>query len=290
MVSKDAELPLARQCKLVGISRSSWYYRAVVESAENLVLARELDGLHLQRPYLGSRQLTAQLRRQGRRVNRKRVSRLMKRLGIEASYPKKRTSKPAVGHTLYPYLLTNMTPDRPNQAWAADITYIPMAKGFCYLMAIMDVYSRKILSWQLSNTLDSRFCTAALNDALERYGIPEIFNTDQGAQFTAHAFTRILVAHGVRISMDATGRWIDNVFIERFWRTIKYEEVYLHAYDDLRVARRQIEAYITYYNHQRPHSSLGTQTPDEVYHQPTSILEAIGNTPQGFALNSRPCS
>lgn len=254
------------------------------------MLLRQLDELHLQRPYLGSRQLTAQLRRQGQRVNGKRVSRLMRLMGIEASYPKRGTSKPAAGHAIYPYLLSDLRPDRPNQVWAADITYIPMAKGFCYLMAIMDVYSRKILSWQLSNTLDSRFCTSALKDALARYGTPEIFNTDQGAQFTALSFTSILETYSVRISMDAKGRWPDNVFIERFWRTLKYEEVYLHAYDDLKHARSQLEAYIGYYNRQRPHSSLNQQTPEEVYHQAKSTPGVRANLSSGFALTSRPCS
>lgn len=215
---------------------------------------------------MGSRRITDELGDKGLVINRKRVQRLMRLMGIAAIYPKPSTSKAAKGHKIYPYLLRGLEPERPNQVWVADITYLPMARGFAYLAAIMDLYSRKILSWQLSNSLDPRFCVTALTEALTKYGLPNIFNTDQGAQFTARAFASVLEQHGVQISMDGKGRWIDNVFIERFWRSLKYEEVYLVAYDDLIEARAGLDRYFGYYNCKRRHTSLSKQTPDEVYY------------------------
>ena len=290
MIDKDAVLPIVKQCQLLGVSRSSVYYQPRNVSDEDLTLMRLLDELHLARPFLGSRRLVDELKDRGVPANRKRVQRLMRLMGIEAAYPKPRTSMAGKGHKLYPYLLRDLGVERANQVWVADITYIPMARGFCYLVAIMDLYSRSILSWQLSNTLDVRFCIAALEQALERYGSPEMFNTDQGAQFTAQAFTCILEQQGIRISMDGKGRWVDNVFIERFWRTLKYEEVYLYAYDDLNHARAGIKHYITYYNRERRHSSLGRKTPDEVYSASVNVKPPTLAVPRGTALTTRPCS
>ena len=251
---------------------------------------RLLDELHLARPFLGSRRLVDELKDRGFPTNRKRVQRLMRLMGIETTYPKPRTSMPDKAHKLYPCLLRDLEVIRANQVWVADITYIPMARGFCYLVAIMDLYSRSILSWWLSNTLDVRFCVAALEEALESYGTPEIFNTDQGAQFTAQAFTCVLEQHSIRISMDGKGRWVDNVFIERFWRSLKYEEVYLYAYDDLEHAREGIRRYMTYYNRERRHSSLARQTPDEVYTTSINVQPPTLAIPKGTALTPRPCS
>ena len=214
----------------------------------------------------------------------------MRRMGITAVYPKPRTSKAAKGHKIYPYLLRGLELRKPNQVWVADITYLPMSKGFCYLIAIMDLHSRKILSWQLSNSLDPRFCVTALEEALTTYGAPEIFNTDQGAQFTSQTFTSVLDQHGVRISMDGKGRWIDNVFIERFWRSLKYEEVYLYAYDDLSEARASLERYFGYYNSKRRHSSLGKQTPEAVYGETTSNPKRFNPMMLVGAVTPRPCS
>lgn len=290
MMDKDSELSVMKQCQLLGISRSWVYYQPAPVSAEDLQLMRLLDELHLARPFLGSRRLVDELKDRGFHVNRKRVQRLMRLMGIEASYPKPRTSRAAKKHKVYPYLLRDLSVERVNQVWVADITYLPMARGFCYLGAIMDLYSRKILSWRVSNTLDLRFCVAALEEALETYGNPEIFNTDQGAQFTAQAFTRVLEQHGVRISMDGKGRWIDNVFIERFWRSLKYEEVYLYAYDDLNHAKQGIKHYITYYNSERRHSSLNKKTPDEVYTTSLNVKLPTLATPKATALTPRPCS
>jgi putative transposase len=226
---------------------------------------RLMDEIHLKRPFVGSRRMVDELRDEGMLVNRKRVQRLMRLMGIEAIYPKPRTSRAAKGHKLYPYLLQDLKIDKANQLWSADITYLPMARGFSYLVAIMDVYSRKILSWRLANTMDTSFCLAALEDAISSFASPEIFNSDQGAQFTSDLFTTKLKQHGIKISMDGKGRWIDNVFIERFWKSLKYEEVYLHAYDDLWQANVSIQAYMDYYNQKRRHSSLGRRTPNEVY-------------------------
>ena len=258
---------------------------------------RAIDAIHLARPFLGSRRIADELGDRGFTVNRKRVQRLMKLMGIAVIYPKPSTSKAARGHKVYPYLLRSSKPEPPNQVWVADITYLPMAKGFAYLVAIMDLYSREILSWRLSNSLDLRFCIAALEEALDQHGVPDIFNTDQGAQFASQAFTSVLEIHGVRISMvraaprrDGKGRWIDNVFIERFWRTLKYEEVYLYAYSDLSEARTGLDHYVRYYNRERRHSSLGKQTPDEVYYDATSTqLQSVSPTSGSWALTPRSC-
>ncbi len=288
MVDKQAHLSMVKQCELLGISRSNIYYEPMPVSEEDLQAMRLIDQLHLKRPFLGSRRMVDELDAHGMKVNRKRAQRLM---SIQVIYPKPRTSLPAKGHVVYPYLLNDLIVERANQVWVSDITYIPMAKGFAYLMTIMDLYSRKVLSWRLSNSSDAGFCIEALKEALELHAPPEIFNTDQGAQFTADAFTHVLKQHDVRISMDGKGRWIDNVFIERFWRSVKYEEVYLHAYKDLREARAGISRYIAYYNTGRRHSSLDKRTPDEVYHLFVSDRpELAPPLPAPGALTPRPCS
>ena len=265
MVDTAAPVSLTRQCELLRISRSSCYYEPVGDNAEDLALMRRIDELYLARPFLGSRRLSHALRLQGIMANRKRVQRLMRLMGLEAVYPKPRTSEAAPEHTKYPYLLRYRTIDRPNQVFAADITYIPMRHGFLYLVAVMDWYSRRVVAWRLSNTMDSGFCVAAVADAIAAFGAPTIFNTDQGSQFTDDAFTAPLLAQGVKVSMDGKGRWMDNVFIERLWRSLKHEEVYLHAYDSISEARARIGAYIDYYNNERPHQALGYQTPDAFY-------------------------
>jgi putative transposase len=257
-------LSVVRQCALLSISRSSVYYQPVPASQENLELMRLIDQQYLERPFYGSRRMTVWLRNQGYGVNRKRVRRLMGIMGLRAIYRRPRTSQPAPGHQVYPYLLRGVAITQPNQVWTADITYIPMARGFLYLVAIMDWYSRYVLSWQLSNTLEVDFCIEALEEAL-RNGQPEIFNTDQGAQFTSQAFTGLLEQHGVRVSMDGKGRYTDNLFIERLWRSLKYEEVYLKAYAGGREARAGIGGYFDFYNLERPHQALGYQTPAEVF-------------------------
>ncbi len=240
------------------------YYQPVPASQENLELMRLIDRQYLERPFYGSRRMTAWLRNQGYRVNRKRVRRLMGIMGLRAIYRRPRTSQPAPGHQVYPYLLSDVAITRPNQVWTADITYIPMARGFLYLVAIMDWYSRYVLAWRLSNTLEADFCVEALEEAL-RTGVPEIFNTDQGAQFTSQTFTGLLEQHGVRVSMDGKGRYTDNLFIERLWRSLKYEEVYLKAYAGGKEARAGIRGYFDFYNLERPHQALGYQTPAEVF-------------------------
>lgn len=267
MIDKESELSVVKQCQLLKVNRSSLYYEAVVVSDENLALMRVIDELTLERPYLGSRSMVDRLSDKGFVINRKRVQRLMRLMGIEAIYPKPKTSMRNKQHRIYPYLLRDLVITKVNQVWVTDITYIPMARGFCYLVAIMDLFSRKILSWRLSNTLDTRFCTEALEHALNNYPKPEIFNTDQGAQFTSQDFTSILKQHDIHISMDGKGRWVDNVFIERFWRSLKYEEVYLRAYSDLKEAKHFISLYIYDYNQTRRHSSLDRQTPNQVYTQ-----------------------
>jgi len=258
-------LSVSRQCSLVGISRSSYYYEPAGESALNLQLMRLIDAEYLKTPWYGSRQMARRLRQLGHNVNRKRVRRLMGLMGIEAVYRKPRTSVPGDGHRIYPYLLRDVEVTRPNQVWCSDVTYIPMPRGFMYFVAVMDWYSRKVLSWRLSNTLDASFCVEALEDAMGRYGKPEIFNTDQGSQFTSLEFTEVLGKAGVRISMDGKGRWMDNVFIERLWRSLKYECVYLNAFETGSEARAGIGDWVAYYNGERPHSSLGGLTPDDVY-------------------------
>jgi len=274
--SRHPSLSVVRQCKLLDISRSGLYYQPVVVSQEDLTLMKMIDRQYLATPFYGARRIAAWLKNQGYRVNRKRVRRLMRIMGLKAIYRHPRTSQPAPGHKIYPYLLSGMEITRPNQVWAADITYIPMARGFLYLVAIIDWYSRYVLSWRLSNTLDDSFCVEALEEAL-RKGRPDIFNTDQGAQFTGEAFTGLLERHGVRISMDGKGRYSDNLFIERLWRTVKYEEVYLKAYQDGRDARAGIGDYFRFYNAERPHQALGYRTPAEVF---TSIL--VENTQGGM--------
>jgi len=261
---RHPSLSVVRQCKLLDISRSSLYYKSIGVSHDDLTLMKLIDRQYLATPFYGARKIAAWLKSQGQRVNRKRVRRLMCVMGLKAIYRRPRTSKPAAGHKIYPYLLSGLKITRPNQVWAADITYIPMARGFLYLVAIIDWYSRYVLSWRLSNTLDAGFCVEALEEAL-RKGKPEIFNTDQGAQFTSEAFTGLLEQHGVRISMDGKGSYNDNLFIERLWRTVKYEEVYLKAYPDGRDARISLGNYFRFYNTERPHQALGYRTPAEVF-------------------------
>ncbi len=290
MIDKQADLSITKQCTLLGVSRSTAYYQPLSIPNEDLQIMRLIDEIHLARPFLGSRRLVDELRERDLWVNRKRVQRLMRVMDIRAIYPKPRTSRPAVGHKIYPYLLNDVSIERPNQVWAADITYLPMAAGFAYLVAIMDVYSRKILSWRLSNSMDTLFCLDALKEAFELYGSPEVFNSDQGAQFTSTVFTSVLEESGVRISMDGKGCWIDNVFIERFWRSVKYEEVYLHAYADLVEARGGLSSYVEYYNSERRHSSLDRCTPDEVYDEGVGFQEFIPVVAASGAVTSRPCS
>jgi len=259
-------LSLSRQCQLVGVSRSSFYYKPIQVKPEDLELMRQIDEQYLKTPFYGSRSMTKHFRRLGHKINRKRVQRLMRLMGIEAVYPRPRTSKPHAGHKIYPYLLRNLTIDRPNQVWAADITYIPLRRGFMYLVAVMDWYSRKVLSWRLSNTLDADFCVSALEEAIRLYGRPEIFNTDQGSQFTSHVFTKVLKDNDIRISMDGRGNFRDNIFIERLWWTVKYQYLYLHAFNDGAELRQGLRDWFRFYNKERFHQSLDDKTPDEVYY------------------------
>ena len=261
----DPALPVVAQCRLLKVARSTLYYRPVPVSADDLAVMRRIDELHLAWPFYGSRRMAAVLRREGWEVNRKRAKRLMRVMGIEALYQKPNTSKGHPEHKVYPYLLRGLTIDRPNQVWCADITYIPMAKGFVYLVAVMDWFSRRVLSWRLSITMETDFCVEALREATERYGQPEIFNTDQGVQFTSAAFVDELAGRGVRISMDGKGRYLDNIFIERLWRSLKYEEVYIKAYGSVPEARRNIGEWLAFYNDVRPHQSLEYRTPREVF-------------------------
>jgi putative transposase len=256
MIDSGSEASIFRQCQLMRLSRSSYYYQGKGESPQNLELMRVIDEQYLKTPWYGSRQMARHLRRQGHNVNRKRIKRLMQKMGIEALYQKPRTSDPHPAHRIFPYLLRGMTIDRPNQVWCTDITYIPIRQGFLYLVAIMDWYSRKVLAWRLSNTLDTGFCIEALEEALEKYGKPDIFNTDQGCQFTSMEFTDVLKGAGVGISMDGKGRWMDNVFIERLWRSLKYECVYLQAFENGTETREGIGGWIRYYNSERPHSEV----------------------------------
>jgi putative transposase len=264
-MDREHRLPISRQAELLGLSRSSVYYKPVGASAEDLRLMRRLDELHLELPFAGSRMLRDLLKAEGSKVGRLHVSTLMRSMGIEAIYRRRNTSQPRPDHTVFRYLLRKLTIDRPNQVWAADLTYIPMARGFVYLVAIIDWFSRKVLAWRLSNSMTADFCVEALEEALRKFGRPEIFNTDQGAQFTCSAFINVLKAHGVRISMDGKGRWRDNVFVERLWRSVKYEEVYLHAYESVSAARAGIARYMAFFNTRRPHSALDGRTPDAVY-------------------------
>lgn len=273
MVSPEHSLPITRQCQLLSLNRSMFYYQPQPVSSEDLQLMRRIDEMHLKRPFYGSRRIRDWLQEEGHDINRKKVQRLMQQMGITTLYPKKATSRPGKGHRIYPYLLKGLEIHRPNQVWATDITYIPMARGSVYLVAIMDWHSRKVLSWRLSNTMDTDFCVDALEEAIGRYGAPDIFNTDQGAQFTSEAFTGVLKQQGIQISMDGKGRWVDNVFIERLWRSVKYEEVYLHAYESIMEARSKIADYLKFYNEERRHQSL-KMTPDQAYFGETTLLEA----------------
>lgn len=265
MIERDHALPIKRQAELVSISRGSAYYRAKPVSAADLALMRRIDELHLELPFAGARMLRDLLRGEGVVVGRKHMATLMRRMAITALYRKPNTSRKAPGRTIYPYLLCTLPITRANQVWAMDISYIPMARGFVYLAAVIDWYSRRVLAWRLSISMDTEFCTDAVEEAVARYGTPEIFNTDQGSQFTSSAFVGLLTSHGIRISMNGKGCWRDNVFIERLWRSIKYEEVYLHAYESVSQARGGIGRYLEFYNTRRPHSSLQASTPDVVY-------------------------
>jgi putative transposase len=256
---------IRRQCALLGVARSGVYRAPRPANDNDLLLMRRLDELYTAWPFLGSRRIAALLRAEGHPVNRKRVQRLMRRMGIAALGPKPRTTKPAPGHKIFPYLLRNLAIERPNHVWAADITYVPIGRGFLYLVAIIDWASRAVLAWRLSNTMDVGFCLAALEEALARFGKPEIFNTDQGSQFTSGEFTGMLAAAGIRVSMDGRGRWIDNVFIERLWRSLKYEDIYLKGYADGREARAGIAQWLAFYNHRRPHQALANRTPMAVW-------------------------
>lgn len=268
MVDPDHEhLSILRQCELLGVNRSSFYYQPRPEDGEELTLMRLIDEQFLETPFYGTRRMTAHLRQAGHEVNRKRVMRLMRKMGISAIYPKPKTSQPHPDHKIYPYLLKDMVIDRPNQVWSTDITYLPMARGFMYLVAIMDWYSRKVLSWRVSNSLEVGFCLEALEDALDRYGSPEIFNSDQGSQFTSESFTNILKNRGVQISMDGRGRCYDNIFIERLWRTVKRECLYLHAFENGSALRAGLSKWFLWYNQVRPHQSHQYRTPDQVYRE-----------------------
>lgn len=265
LVEAEASLSVRRQCELLGVNRSSLYYTPELPDAEELQLMRQMDELHLQHPFFGSRKMMHVLRARGVVINRKRVQRLMRLMGLESTAPKPNTSKASPEHPVYPYLLRGKKVSKVNEVWASDITYIPMACGFVYLVAIIDWYSRRVLAWHLSNTLETEFCVEALLEALFKFGAPEIFNSDQGAQFTSKNFTDVLHEHGIKISMDGKGRYLDNIFVERLWRSLKYEEVYLHAYDTIKEARNGIAAYFAFFNDERPHDALGFQTPAGFY-------------------------
>ncbi len=265
MIDRNHKLSLVQQAKELAISRGSVYYQPKPVSEANLALMRTIDKLHLDYPFAGGRMLRDLLNLRGIRVGRRRVGRLMRLMGIEALYRKPNTSRKHPEHKVYPYLLRHLKVERPNQVWAMDITYIPMARGFVYLAAVVDWYSRKVLSWRVSITMDVRFCLDTVQEAIDRYGTPEIFNTDQGSQFTSLAFTELLKYNGIRISMDGKGCWRDNVFVERLWRSVKYEEVYLWAYDTVSEARASIGRYLDFFNTGRPHSRLDRMTPDSVY-------------------------
>lgn len=268
---------IRRQCELIGLNRSSWYVQETPanESAENLALMQRIDELYTAHPFYGSRKMTAVLRREGWAVNRKRVRRLMRLMGLQSLAPCPDTSRAHPAHPVYPYLLRDIVVQRPNQVWATDITYIRIERGFAYLVAVMDWQSRKVLAWRLSNTLDTEFCVDALQEALRSFGPPEIFNTDQGSQFTSRDFTGVLQAHGIRISMDGKGRAFDNIFVERLWRSVKYEEVYLKHYETMREAREGLAAYFRFYNTERPHQALGHRTPAEVYEAAGAPIPAV---------------
>ncbi|HME56944.1 MAG TPA: IS3 family transposase [Terracidiphilus sp.] len=266
MINRGHELSLGRQTELLGLSRSTLYYEPRPVPPAELAIMRRIDALHLDYPFAGSRMLRDLLRGEGVAIGRELVTTMMRRMGIEAIYRKPNTSKAALGHKIYPYLLRGLAIERPNQVWAMDITYIPMAKGFVYLAAVVEWFSRRVLAWRLSITMDVDFCLEAVEEALTRYGRPKIFNTDQGSQFTSAAFTGLLVEHGIAVSMDGRGAWRDNVFVERLWRSVKYEEVYLRAYDSVGDARASLSRYFVFYNTKRPHSSLDARTPKCFYY------------------------
>jgi len=272
MINHSHELSISRQANVLNISRGSVYYRPRPVSAGALAIMRRIDELHLDYPFAGSRMLRDMLGREGVGIGRQRVSTMMKRMGIEAIYRRPNTSKPAAGHKIYPYLLRGLKVDRPNQVWATDITYIPMARGFVYLAAVVDWFTRRVLSHRVSITMEADFCVEALEEALAKHGRPEIFNSDQGSQFTSEAFTGVLIKNQIAISMDGKGAWRDNVFVERIWKSVKYEEVYLRAYASVADARASLGQYLDFYNRHRPHSSLDAKTPDEAYfnHLPQS--------------------
>jgi len=265
MIDREHDLALTRQAKILKLSRSGLYYRPRPVPPADLAVMRRIDELHLDYPFAGSRMLRDLLRGEGVAIGRQRVARMMKRMGIEALYRRPNTSKPTPGHKTYPYLLRCVAVERPNQVWAMDITYIPMARGFVYLAAVVDWFSRRILAWRVSITMEVGFCLEAVEEALARHGRPEIFNTDQGSQFTGADFTGLLLDNAIAISMDGKGAWRDNVFVERLWRSVKYEEVYLRAYDSVSEARASIGRYLDFYNRKRPHSSLDARTPDHAY-------------------------
>ena len=267
IIQEDLSLSIKKKCTLLDVSRSSWYYNPVepIVNIEELKIKQEMDKLHMKYPFMGSRSLCDQLRLKGHRINRKRIQRLMNEMNIHSTAPKPNTSRPGKQHKIYPYLLRNLKIVKPNQVWATDITYIPMASGSLYLIAIMDWYSRKVLSWRLSNSMDTTFCIDALDEAVAKYGRPDIFNTDQGSQFTSNEFTGMLKSNDIRISMDGKGRWVDNVFIERLWRSLKYEEVYLNAYDTPIEAKEGIGEWMRFYNYHRTHQGLENRTPESVY-------------------------
>jgi putative transposase len=274
MIDRAHDLPIGKQAEVLNISRGSVYYLPRPVSAADLAIMRRLDRLHLEFPFAGSRMLRGLLAAEGSKVGRRHVKTLMQKMGIEALYRRPRTSKPEPGHKVYPYLLRGLEITRPNQVWAMDITYIPMARGSVYLAVVLDWFSRRVLSWRLSITLEAAFCVETLEDALARHGKPEIFNTDQGSQFTGAAFTGVLIDNGIAISMDGKGAWRDNVFVERLWRSVKYEEVYLRAYDSVSNARDSIGCYLDFYNRRRPHSSLDGMTPDHAYFNPLPLRMA----------------
>jgi putative transposase len=265
MIDRNHPLPISKQAKAVGISRGSVYYLPRPVSDFDQELMKRIDHLHLDYPFAGSRMLRDLFKQEGYRIGRKHVATLMGRMGIEALYRKPRTTKPGIGHKIYPYLLRNMAVTRPNQVWAMDITYIPMARGFVYLVAVVDWFTRRVLSWKVSITMDVHFCLEAVEEAMARYGTPEIMNTDQGSQFTSQAFTGLLKENDIRISMDGKGAWRDNVFVERLWRSVKYEDIYLRAYESASAVRTGLNRYFNFYNSRRPHSSLDGKTPEQVY-------------------------
>ena len=260
-------MPVSRQCELLELPRSTFYHVPKSVTDEGLELMQLIDRCHLEHPFYGSRRVRDWLEDQGHKINRKRIQRLMRTMGLVALYPKRNLSLANQAHKVYPYLLRDLVIDRPNQVWSTDITFVPMAHGFVYLVAVMDWHSRRVLSWRVSNTLDASFCIDALEEAIENHGVPEIFNTDQGSQFTSDDFTNVLKENDIRISMDGKGCWIDNVFVERLWRSVKYEEVYLKAYDDTRGARESLGKYFDFYNMERRHQSLDRQTPNQVYYE-----------------------